>query len=80
MNLRYRLTLLVLTLGAMFSVMSVPGCAMTREVISRLMGRHHTHDVHIDLDPLRDQVDEWIDDASDAVNSVTSREGTNARR
>jgi len=78
MRLRYRLTLGVLFLGALFSVMSVTGCAATREIMDRLLGNHRTHDVRIDLTPLREQVDDWIDVAEDTANKRMDREAADA--
>ncbi len=60
----------------LFSGMGVTGCAATRGLMDRLMGNHHTHNVRIDLDPLRD----WIDDAEDAANDRMRREAENASR
>jgi len=68
----------VLTLGTLFSVMSVGGCAAAREVLDRMMDRNPQHDGIIDLDPYRDQVDEWIDVAEVAANKL--RKEANAPR
>lgn len=80
MTMRYRLVAWMLCLGAMCSTLSVPGCVAMREIADRLMGNHQTHDVRIDLNPIRDWVDERLDDAEDAANDGLSRERIDAAR